>query len=195
MRAHPGDGAGQTFAQFHLGRPAQNPAGFGVVRQQADNLALFGAQAFFIHHDARPAARERHNFLAQFPDADFVTGAEIKGLAINSGGFGGFDERRHGIIQIGEIPEGVQVAKMDFFRLERLGDDGRDNCPRGLTRPIGVERTDGDGGDAERAVVAFHQFIRADFAGGVGRLPLQRVLLINRHAQGAAVDFTGRRVD
>jgi len=78
---------------------------------------------------------------------------------------------------------------------EGLGDDGGDDGAGGLSGSVGVEGADGDGGDFEGSIVGFDEFVCADFAGGVGGLPLQRMALIDGDTHGGAVDFAGGGVD
>ena len=44
------------------------------------------------------------------------------------------------------------------------------------------------------SAVALHDLVRADLAGRVGRLSLQRMLLVDRHVERRAVDLAGRGV-
>ncbi len=78
---------------------------------------------------------------------------------------------------------------------EGLGDDGGDDSAGGLAWSVGVEGTHGDGGDAEGSIVGLDEFVGADFAGGVGGLPLHGVVFVDGDAQGGAVDFAGGGVD
>lgn len=103
----------------------------------------------------------------------------------------GEEEAGDGVVDVGEVAAGVERAEVEVILGEGLGDDGRDDGAGGLPRTIGVEGPHGDGGDFERTVVSFDQFVRANLAGGVGRLPLQGVALVDGDAQGGAVDFAG----
>ena len=100
-----------------------------------------------------------------------------------------------GVVDVGEVSFGVEGAKGDVVLGEGLGDDGGDDGSGGLSRTVGVEGAHGDGGDVEGSIVGLDEFVGADFAGGVGGLPLQRVVLVDGNAQGGAVDFAGGGVD
>jgi hypothetical protein len=100
-----------------------------------------------------------------------------------------------GVVDVGEVAAGVEGAEGDVVLGEGLGDDGGDDGTGGLSRTIGVEGADGDGGDSEGSVVGFDEFVGANFAGGVGGLTLEGVGFVDGDAQGGAVDFAGGGVD
>ena len=78
-----------------------------------------------------------------------------------------------GVVDVGEVAAGVEGAEVEVVLGEGLGDDGGDDGAGGLAGSVGVEGADSDGGDFEGSVVGFDEFVCADFAGGVGGLPLE----------------------
>ena len=70
----------------------------------------------------------------------------------------------------------------------------RDHRASGLARPECVERAGGDDGQAEGQIKAFRHLVRGDLAGGIRRLPYQRMAFRNRNLLGRAVNLGGRDV-
>ena len=128
-------------------------------------------------------------------DGDLGAEAQVKCFTNHAIGFGGFDETGDSVGDVGEVAFGIEVAQMDDIRGEGLGDDGGDDGAGGLTGAIGVEGADGDGLDVEGAPEALDELVGADLAGGVGRLTLEGVLLIDGNGEGGAVDLAGGGVD
>ena len=58
-------------------------------------------------------------------------------------------------------------------------------------RTKGVEGPDGHDRQAEGEVEGLRHFVRADFAGGIGGLALQRMRLVNGHLARGAIDLAG----
>ena len=73
---------------------------------------------------------------------------------------------------------------------QRLGDDRRYHCPGGLPRAVGVEWPYSSDRNVERPVETLSQLVSSDLARGVGGLPLEWVVLIDRDVTRRSVDLT-----
>ena len=101
-----------------------------------------------------------------------------------------------GVLDVGEIPRRRQIAELDVCCPGReLRDDGRNDRPRRLARPVGVERPRDDDRQRERVEEAERDRVGANLRRAVRRLRTQRVLLVDRHILRRPVHFARRRVD
>jgi len=193
--ADPGDGLLEAGADVDPGGPAEAFTGFAVVGEEAHDLGLFGAEALGAHCYTVRKAGQGDDLLGEVADGDLGAEAQVKCFTNYAFGFGGFDKTGDGVGDKGEVAFGVEVAQMDDIAGEGLGDDGGDDGAGGLSGAVGVEGADGDGLDIEGAPEALDELVGADLAGGVGRLPLQGMLLADGNGEGGAVDLAGGGMD
>jgi hypothetical protein len=92
-----------------------------------------------------------------------------------------------------EIARGRERAQPDFaLSSQQLANYRGDNGARRLAGAVGIERPGDDHRKAETAEIAECHGIGADFAGGIGRLRLERMFFADGHESRRAIDFAGR---
>ncbi len=164
------------------GGSSPSAGGPGGCRRAGAGLRFSRAAGGQGRSRSAPGGRPADDRLGQVADADLRAGAQVEGLAFHAGGLGGPQEAGDGVGDVGQVAAGVQVAQADHVLGQGLGDDGRDHGAGGLARAVGVEGPQGDHRQLVGAVEALGQLVGADLAGGVGRLALQGVVFVDRHA-------------
>jgi hypothetical protein len=167
-----------------------------VGRDQPVDLARFRPQALDVRLDARINAHDAQDQASEIADRDAHSGTEIEAAAHDAFRRRRRDEAGDGIGDVSQVPDRRRGAKSDCgAAAEGLSDDGRDHGPRRLTRPEGVEGPQYNGLHRETIDIGFDELVRTDLAGGIGRLRLQGMRLVDRDITGAAIGFRRARMD
>jgi hypothetical protein len=200
MAGDPVGGLAQAIGQVDGGTPAQALGCFAVVGDQALHFGLFRAQAGGIDLEAwgrgaggAQLAAQRQDGLRQVVDPHLLTGAQVEHLPFHIGGGGGSQEARRGVGHVGEVTARVR-AQVHHRQRQGLRHQRRDHGARRLARSVGVEGAHGHHRQPVGAEIALRQLVGANLGGRVGRLTLQRVVLVDGRGQRRAVHFGGRGV-
>lgn len=196
--APPIDAQAEAIAERGRWAPARERRQTRRIGDQGAHLRLLGAKTRTVADHRFVGAGHVVELRHHIADPGFDTGSGVVdraefGIRRRAKG----EESPHGVADEGEVPRRAEIAQADFSagRIEHLADRGRDHGALALARPECVERPERDGGRVVRPGKRLDHLVGADFARGVGRLAMQRVVFTDRLGEGGTIDLAGRGVD
>jgi len=188
---HPRD----ALVERHRRRPPEHLPRARRVAAEPLHLARRGPHPLGVAHHRHVPARRADHLAREVADADLLALREVERAPDRLVTLGREEEAAHRVADVVEVARRVERAEPHLVAVERLHRDGDEHRPRGLPRPVGVEGPHRHGAEPEGAVVALDALVRADLAGGVGRLPHQRVVFGDGDGLRGAVHLAGGGVD
>src|SRR6266480_3235429 len=186
--AEPIDCVPQTSIHFVNRLPSRQRANLAVVADKPDNFGLVRTDAVLCDNNPRRRVDLGYEALRDFSDGVFLSARDVDLLSKRAVGLRDRDEGTHGVRDMVKVPRRRDTPQAQFgFSAQQLRDDGRDHGARRLPRSVGIERPHYGHRCVEGTVERFRQSVSTNLRGAVGRLPLERMLLVDRRVLRRAV--------